>query len=103
MQKYFATKSRNLHLNSGANVVRFAPLFKCKRLPRAGKRRKTGNGRSGATMFEDCNNVGSLGKPTRGENLDAFAPRLDCKMGTSLHDLTAKSVSKCAAPRFNCK
>jgi hypothetical protein len=30
MQKYFATKSRNLHLNSGANVVRFAPLFKCK-------------------------------------------------------------------------
>jgi len=26
-------------------VVRFAPLFKCKRLPRAGKRRKTGNGR----------------------------------------------------------
>src|SRR5271165_631912 len=45
MQKYFATKSRNLHLNSGANVVRFAPLFKCKRLRRAGKRRKTGNGR----------------------------------------------------------
>ena len=30
MQKYFATISRNLHLNSGVNVVRFAPLFKCK-------------------------------------------------------------------------
>jgi hypothetical protein len=30
-----------------------------------------------------CNNVGSLGKP-RGENLDAFAPRLNCKMGISL-------------------
>jgi hypothetical protein len=33
MQKYFAMKWRILHLNPGANVVRFAPLFKCKRLP----------------------------------------------------------------------
>jgi hypothetical protein len=41
------------------------------------------------TMFEGCNNVGSPGKP-RGENLDAFAPRLDCKNGDFAPDLIAK-------------
>jgi len=30
MQKYFAMKSRILHLNPGANVGSIAPRFKCK-------------------------------------------------------------------------
>src|SRR5271166_4787015 len=100
MQKYFATESRNLHLNPGANVGSIAPRFKCKRFPRAGKMRRTGNGRRRAgerpssglwpsSLGRQQNSDGSLEKPTRGENLDVFAPRLNCKMGTSLRDLTA--------------
>ena len=38
-----------------------------------------------------------ISRKTRGENLDAFAPRLDCKNGDFALDLIAKSVSKCAA------
>ena len=59
----------------------------------AGTGPRQGYGRGGVFLSvrarRACNNVGSLGKPTREENLDAFAPRFDCKMGTALHDLTA--------------
>jgi hypothetical protein len=45
-----------------------------------------------SSLGRQQNSDDSLEKPTRGENLDAFAPRLNCKMGTLLRDLAAKSV-----------
>jgi hypothetical protein len=66
----------NLHLNPGANGVRFAPLFKCKRLPRAGKRRKTRNGRRRVGERPSSGLVKLLGAGPGKEDRRKFLERL---------------------------
>src|SRR5208282_395008 len=94
MQKYFAAKSRNLHLNPVANVVRFAPLFKCKvpfgkaRGPAQASNRRTSHirGRSGLALRSNVWDKGTCPVTKMGRHL--------------LRDLTAK-WGLCSA--INCK
>src|SRR5208282_5299227 len=88
MQKYFAAKSRNLHLNPVANVVRFAPLFKCKvpfgkaRGPAQASNRRTSHirGRSGLALRSNVWDKGTCPVTKMGRHL--------------LRDLTANDSSK---------
>jgi hypothetical protein len=91
MQKYFAIEIADFAFKSRSKCgLDCAPRFKCKRLPPSW--RETVIRPLAEQPGQATKQRWILEKPTRGENLDAIAPRINCKTGTLLRDLTANDI-----------